>query len=76
MTQRSSRLLAESQIVKNVTVCKVVIVAVAIAVALAAVAVVLSLVGSDDCGLLSFLRSAAALFRLRSQSSGLLAESQ
>ena len=39
LTQRSSRLLAESQIVRNVTVCMVVVVAVAVAL-VAVVAVV------------------------------------
>ena len=73
VTQRSSRLLAESQIVKNGTVCMAVVVANAVViapvgsvavvgrlrvcVANAVAAVVLSLVGSDDCVLLSFLRS-------------------
>ena len=60
--------MAESQIVKNATVCMAVVIAVAVVVALVAVvkvvgdigvavaAVVVSLVGSDNCVLLSFLR--------------------
>ena len=73
LTNVSSRLLAESQIVKNATVCMAVVIAVAVAVALVAIvevvgdigvvvasavaAVVVSLVGPDCFLLLSFLRS-------------------
>ena len=73
VTQRSSRLLAESQIVKNATVFMAVVIAVAVAVALVAIvevvgdvgvvvasavaAVVVSLVGPDCFLQLSFPRS-------------------
>jgi len=69
LSHGSSRLLAESQIVKNATVCMAVVIAVAVVVALVAVvevvgdigvavaAVVVSLVGTDCFLLLSFLRS-------------------
>ncbi len=72
VTQRSSRLLVESQIVKNATVCMAVVIAVAVVVALVAVvevvgdigivvasavaAVAVSLVVPDCFLLLSFLR--------------------
>ena len=72
LTSQSSGLLAESQIVKNATVCMVVVIAVAVVVALVAVvevvgdigvvvasavaAVVVSLVGPDCFLLSSFLR--------------------
>ena len=72
MTQRSSRLLAESQIVRNATVCMAVVIAAAVVVALVAVvevvgdigvvvagavaAVVVPLVGPDCFLLLSFPR--------------------
>ena len=45
MTHGSSRLLAESQIVKNATVCMVVVIAVAVVVALVAVVEVVGDIG-------------------------------